>query len=240
MTAKDELALNIPDALMNGQAIVDVIQNCVPSIKNAWQAPTIDLDALLIAIRIATYGEMMKTPITLNDDIEMDYQVDLRSVLDGIMSRTTWEHTVPVSAEMTVFVRPLTYKQASSAALNSFETQKIIQLTNNDQLSEDDKVKMFKESFAKLSESTMNTVINSIFRIDTSNGSTDNPQFIREFIENTDKDTFNIIEEHLNKLKETNSIKPMIVPVTDEMRAQGIQGDTIEIPLVFDASTFFA
>jgi len=34
MTAKDELLLKIPDALMNGQAIVEVIQNCIPSIKN--------------------------------------------------------------------------------------------------------------------------------------------------------------------------------------------------------------
>ena len=67
MTAKDELILKVPDALMNGQAIVDVIQNCIPNVKNAWHAPNIDLDVLLIAIRIATYGEMMTTPITFNN-----------------------------------------------------------------------------------------------------------------------------------------------------------------------------
>ena len=43
MTAKDELMIKIPDALVNGQAIVDVIQNCIPSIKNAWSTPNIDL-----------------------------------------------------------------------------------------------------------------------------------------------------------------------------------------------------
>ena len=51
MTAKDELMLKVPDALMNGQAIVDVIQHCVPNVKNAWKIPTIDLDIILIAIR---------------------------------------------------------------------------------------------------------------------------------------------------------------------------------------------
>lgn len=33
MTAKDELTFKTPDALMNGQAIVDVIQSCMPNIK---------------------------------------------------------------------------------------------------------------------------------------------------------------------------------------------------------------
>src|SRR5210317_2475467 len=60
MTAKDELAMKTPDALLNGQATVDVIQSCVPNIKNAWHAPSIDLDTILIAIRIATYGETME------------------------------------------------------------------------------------------------------------------------------------------------------------------------------------
>jgi len=56
MTAKDELMFKTPDALMNGQATVEVIKSCIPAIKNPWQMPSLDLDAVLIAIRIATYG----------------------------------------------------------------------------------------------------------------------------------------------------------------------------------------
>ena len=59
MTAKDEIVMKTPDALMNGQATVDIIQSCVPNIKDAWKVPSIDLDAILVAIRIATYGEML-------------------------------------------------------------------------------------------------------------------------------------------------------------------------------------
>ena len=33
MTAKDEIAMKQPDALMNGQATVDVVQSCIPGIK---------------------------------------------------------------------------------------------------------------------------------------------------------------------------------------------------------------
>ena len=239
MTARDELLLNIPDALMNGQAVVDVIQNCVPNIKNAWMMPSLDVDALLIAIRIATYGELMKTPIKFTNDVEMEYQVDLRTVLDGLLINSQWDPVIAVSDELTIFVKPLNYKQAAAASLQSYETQKIIQLTNDNSIKEDDKLKMFKESFQKLTESTLGVVTQSIDHIDTPQGSTTNPAHIKEFISNIDKDMFNLIQSHLEKLKEANSVKPVTVTVTDEMKAQGITGDTVEIPLVFDASTFF-
>lgn len=239
MTAKDELMLKVPDALMNGQAIVDVIQNCIPSVKNAWSTPGIDMDVMLIAIRLATYGEKMVTPLTFGEDIEMEYTVDLRTVMDSLMNQITWNPVVAISDDLTVFVKPLTYKQMTEAALQTFETQKIMQIANDDKMNEDDKLRMFKESFKKLTDATVGTVGAGIFRIDSTLGSTDNPAFIKEFIDNVDKDMFNIIEQHLTALKEQNTIKPIIVTVTDEMRENGISGETVEVPLTFDASTFF-
>jgi hypothetical protein len=240
MTAKDELLLNIPDALMNGQAVVDVVQNCIPAIKNAWMIPAVDMDVILIGIRIASYGEMMISPIKFKDDIEFDYKVDLRGVMDKLLTDITWNPVVSISEEMTVYVRPLNYRQSTNAALQSFETQKIIQLTNNDKLSEDEKLNMFKGSFKKLTDATVNIVSDSIMRIDTSQGSTDNPVFIKEFVNNIDKEVFAKIQDHLEMLRDANNIKPVVIPVTEQMREMGITTDTVEIPLVFDASNFFA
>jgi hypothetical protein len=240
MTAKDELLLNVPDALMNGQAIVDVIQNCMPNIKNAWQVPNIDLDMILLAMRLATYGELMVTPVKVNDDVEFDYQVDLRIVMDALDSQISWDPIVPINDEMTVYVRPLNYRQMTKTALQTFETQKIIQAVNNEKLSEDDKLTVFRDSFKKLSDVTVGMIADSIYRIDTAMGSTDNPAFIREFIENADKDIFNMIQKHIEQYKEQNTIKPIVVDVTEDMRARGVTGDTIKIPLTFDPSTFFA
>lgn len=239
MTAKDELMLKVPDALMNGQAVVDVIQNCMPNVKNAWAIPAIDLDVILIAIRIATYGEKMTTPLTFGDDIEMEYSVDLRSVMDTLMNQITWESIVPINADLTLYVKPITYKQLTESAIQTFETQKLMQVANDDSMSEENKVKVFKESFAKLTAVTIGMISASIYKVDSSQGSTDNLKFIKEFIDNADKDIFNKVQEHLEQLKTVNSIKPIVVSVTEEMRAAGITNDTIEVPLVFDASTFF-
>ena len=239
MTAKDELMLKVPDAVMSGQAVVDVIQHCIPNIKNAWQMPSIDLDVALIAIRLATYGEKMTTPITVGEDIEMEYTVDLRNVMDSLSTSVTWDPVVQITDNLTVFVRPMTYKQISESALKTFETQKIMQVVNNDKLDEADKTRLFKESFAKLTDITLGIVQAIIIRIDSSEGSKDNQKFINEFIENVDKDIFNKIQEHLDRLREINTIKPVTVTITDEMREKGFTGDTIDVPMVFDPATFF-
>ena len=56
MTARDELIIKTPDALINGESTVEVIKSCIPNIKDPWKMPNIDTDAILIAIRIAKIG----------------------------------------------------------------------------------------------------------------------------------------------------------------------------------------
>ena len=78
MTARDEITFKTPDALINGQATVDVIQSCIPSIKNAWEIPSIDLDVILIAIRRASYGDTLEMSHKIpGTDIQKDYGLDL-------------------------------------------------------------------------------------------------------------------------------------------------------------------
>jgi mannose/fructose/N-acetylgalactosamine-specific phosphotransferase system component IID len=127
----------------------------------------------------------------------------------------------------------------TSLALQTFETQKIMQIANDEQMSEEDKIRIFKESFTKLTGVNIGMVSASIFKVDSSQGSTDNQEFIKEFIDNADKNIFNKIQQHLEFLKEQNSVRPIVVPVTDALKEKGFKGDTIEVPLTFDAAAFF-
>ena len=43
MTAKDEIKFKTPDALMSGQATVDIIESCAPNIKDAWKVINLSL-----------------------------------------------------------------------------------------------------------------------------------------------------------------------------------------------------
>jgi hypothetical protein len=240
MTAQDELKLKIPDALMNGQAVVDVIEHCMPNIKNAWNVPNIDMDVILIAIRIATYGEKMSLPVKLGEDVDYEYELDLRLVIDQLMSTIKWDPLVEVNDNLVVFVRPINYKAMTQGALQTFETQRIVQIINNDNVSEEEKVRVFKESFAKLNKLTLGIVAESIYNIDSINGNTSDRRHIQEFMDNVDKEVFDKIKNHIDQLRENNAIKPLNIKVTDEMREVGVSGDELSIPLNFDPSNFFA
>jgi len=240
MTAKDELMLKVPDALMNGQAVVSVIEHCIPNIKNAWQTPNLDLDVILIAIRIATYGDTMTIPVRLENKEEFDYNLNLNTLMDTLMNQVTWQTAIPVSPDLTVHVRPINYKQMTDSALKTFETQKIFDAVNNQDLPVDEKAKVFNESFEKLNQITIGIVNNSVFAIESSAGTTDNPAHLKEFMENSDKEIFDTVKKYIETLRENNTIKPLKVQTTEQMRESGVVEDEVEIPLIFDASYFFA
>jgi len=239
MTAKDELLFKTPDALLNGQAIVDVVHSCVPSIKNAWAMPVLDLDTVLIAIRLATYGERMTVKVKIpvvNEDIE--YEVDLRILLDQKLSNVTWEESIKISDDITVLVRPLTYKHMSQTSMKAFETQRIMNMVNDDKISDDQKLSMFSTSFNNLTQVTVDLISDSIFQVTTPAGDVTDKNHIKEFIANSDKTVFDTIKNHLDELKKANELKPLTAHSTEEQQAAGAPA-TYEIPIGFNNSDFF-
>lgn len=237
MTARDELLLKTPDALMNGQAVVDVIQNCIPAIKNAWEIPSIDLDVVLIAIRLATYGTMMETSITIGKE-EMNYNVDLRQLLDTLYETITWEERINVGTELALYIKPVNYHTISKTSIQNFETQKLMNLVNNSELSEEQKIDTFRDSFKKLTDITVGIINSSVYRIESSAGTTEIPEDITEFMENCDKNVYDAVKDRLDSLRKSNSLKPVKVQATQEMIENGSE-EEIEVPLTFDPANFF-
>jgi len=200
MTAKDELIMKTPDALLNGQSTVEVIKSCVPSIRNPWHMPSIDVDATLIAIRIATYGENMdistKCP---NCDTENDYEINLTQWL-GQMSQFEYQDTIAVDP-LVIHIRPYSYKQMTETSLKTLEQQKILQIINDDELSDAEKINKFGESFVKLTELTVDVISRCVEQIDTPEGSTNDQEQIVEFLQNAPKEIFEKISSHVQSMK---------------------------------------
>ena len=244
MTAKDELLFKTPDALLNGQATVDVIQSCIPEIKDAWHMPSIDLDVCLIAIRLATYGENMtlniKTPVTGE---EKEMQVNLRDLLDTF-SNVEYSNSVMLP-EMQINLRPLTYKEFTQGALKTFEEQRILNIVNDDKITEEDKLQAFTNSFAKLTDLTVDMMTKGIVSIQlTQTDENDEPivvndhKHILDFVKNADKQFFNRVQKHLEGEREKFAIKPLIAEATPEEIEKGVP-TTYEVPITFDQSNFF-
>jgi len=238
MTAKDEIVFKTPDALLNGQATVDVIQSCMPNIKNAWKVPSIDLDAILVAIRMATYGEMLDvTTIIPGLNEEKSYEADLRTVLDKLLN-ATFDPVCKVADGLELRLRPLTYQEFTKNSIRSTEEQRIIQIVNDDSIDNDDKLEKFAASFRKLTEITINMVSKGIESVITAEGVVSDPAFIQEFVDNADKEILKSIIAHLDVQKQKFNIEPFKVQSTPEEVEAGAP-PMFEVPITLDSSNFF-
>ena len=239
MTAKDELTLKTPDALLNGAATVELIQSCIPAIKNAWLMPILDLDACLVAIRIATYGETMDiTAKAPNTDISLDYTIDLRNVLDRYTNAEFDESFVHEG--LTFAIKPLTYKDFSKMSISTFEEQRLFSIVNNSEMDEEKKIEAFNQSFNKIRNITFSMVANSITKITTPEGDeVTQPSFIADFLENSDKGLFSAIQKHVDDQKSKFDVPPMEITATPEQIEAG-SPETFEVPITFDQANFFA
>lgn len=232
MTAKDELMFKTPDALMNGQATVEVIKSCVPAIKNPWAMPSIDIDAVLIAIRIATYGEKMDFASTCPS---CGHYNDLELNLLGYLDHTSnfhYESVIDLNP-LKLHIRPYSYKELTKTAIKTLEQQKIISIVNDETLSDEEKLEQFGESFVKLTQLTVDTVVGCVNAVETPEGIVDDPVMIKEFIENSNKETFNAINDRISDIKNEISLKSQNT-VCQEC------GHKYDLEVTIDQTNFFA
>jgi hypothetical protein len=231
MTAKDELMLKTPDALMNGQSTVEVIKSCVPAIQNPWQMPNIDLDAVLIAIRIATYGEKMDIGVNCPSCGHTNqYEIDLVSYLQTM---TGFVYESLIDAEpLKIYIRPFTYKEVTKTAIKALEQEKIFSIINNDAMSDEQKIEEFSLSFAKLTDLTVGLVTESIERIVTPEGEVTDRKLIDDFIKNAPKEIYQSIQERLDTLKKKLEIQ------NQEVKCGECEHE-FSASVTFDQSNFF-
>lgn len=232
MTAKDELLFKTPDALLNGSATVEVIKSCVPAIQDPWKMPSIDLDAVLIAIRLATYGAEMDVETTCPACSEKeDKAADLRQLLDNLRD-LEFEEKIEIGPEMTVFIKPMAYSDISKASIKTMEQQRIFTIVNDESIPDEEKVKMFQQSFITLTNITIDVVAECIRKIETSQGSTDSFDHIKEFLANTDRVVFDRINEHVKSMQIKSKMKALDTTC-------GACGHPYKLEISFDQSDFF-
>ena len=239
MTAKDEIRFKTPDALMNGEAVVDVIQSCVPDIKDAWQIKSYDLDTILIAIRIATYGETME--ISFNVPVvneNLSHTINLPSILDQIKSlKVDSDFTLKDGLKITV--RPLTYKDMTSTSLHAFQHQKMYSAVQDSELPDEEKATKFNDAFKRLTELNSSILLKNIDSVTMTEGTViTDPIHIKEFVDNANATLIKEIETNLTNLRSQGAVKPLKLKATEEQIKKGAPA-SYEVPVTFDTANFF-
>ena len=239
MTAKDEIRFKTPDALMNGQGVVDVIESCVPDINDAWQIKSYDLDTLLVAIRIATYGETMSIGFTvpvINEQVE--HTINLPAILDEIQ-KVQVQSQITLKDGLKVKVRPLTYRDMTSTSLRTFQEQKMYTAVQDSQLADDEKAKRFNEAFKKLTDLNSEILLKNIESITMADETViTDATHIKEFVDNANAKVIKEIETKLMGLRSQGAVKPLKMKATEDQIKRGAPA-SYEVPVTFDSSNFF-
>ena len=210
MTAVDEITSRTPDALFNGSAVVNVLASCVPNIKDAWTIPAVDFNALLAAVRISSYGHEMEISSTCPGCGESHpYTIDLRVALDQIKMP---DYDTPcVIGDLNCFFTPMTYQQMNDVSRVQYEDQKLIQVMNSSEISEEEKMAQLGEAFKRITYMTIHSIAQSIGAIKTSSAMVTDTAQIEEFLINAPKDVFNRIKDHAIRLRAETDLKPVSV-----------------------------
>ena len=239
MTASDEVLFKTPDALMNGQGVVDVVQSCIPQIKDAWQIKSYDLDTILIAIRIATYGETMDMQFSVPGANEQtSHTVNLPALLEDI-KRENIVNEFTLKDGLNIQIRPLTYKDMTQTSLKTFQQQKMYSAVQDSKLSDEEKVKKFNESFKVLTELSTSILLKNISKITTPEGAeVSDPVQIKEFVDNCNATLITEITDHLTKIRLQGAVKPLKMKATEEQIKKGSPAN-YEVPMTFDTANFF-
>jgi hypothetical protein len=207
MSAIDEITSRTPDALFNGVAVTEIIKSCVPSIKRPWEILNIDLDPILVAIKIATNGQLMEIDSTC-PEFKEDSKFDVS--LSGLLGTfTPGDYDTPVTiGELKIKFRPLTYREVSKANEKQFDIQRA--LVEIDRI-EDVDVKNTKTSelISSINNLTTELLIETIEYIKTPDATVLDKEFINEFLQHCDKNTHNFIKEKNIELRKTTELKPL-------------------------------
>jgi hypothetical protein len=231
MTTLDEITYRTPDALFNGSALVSVIQSCVPNIKNAWAMPSMDIDSVLVAVRIATYGhELDVTSECPACTEENSYGVDLRLIMDGIAT-PNYQDSMKIG-DLEVFFCPMNYKQMNDNSMQQFEDQKAMQILQASDSDDNAKLKQLGEVLKKITTVTTNALAQNIALVKTPQAQVTDANHINEWLANCDRNMFNKIRDYIIDNKRLSELPALDVKCAD-------CSHDYKQPFTLDMSNFF-
>ena len=241
MTTKDELMLKNPDALLNGEAVANLIKSCVPEIKDPKSMFSADVDALLIAIRGASGGDLVEVqaecPLcntTTSVNVSVEESLAKMQTLED-------EYTIDISNGLKITAMPFSYANTIKAGVASFQSTRSMQSIS--ELTDDmERLSAFNDSFVRLADLNFELLVDSIRSVTYMNAEGENQTIvdkaiIREFLENTENTTGKEIEDFINDVNGKGVKNEVQVMCTNEECNNATEG--FNAPINFDPVNFF-
>ena len=236
MTSRDEVMMRNPDALLNGESVAQIITSCVPQVKRPRDLLGADVDALMVAIQGATYGD--EVTVSTNCPECGNTVIGAGSVQASLATMKEVPTDIKVEQDgLTIELRPVTYETTIAAGVSNFQNARSMASIA---MIEDDmeKLQAFNQSYMKMAELNFLVILDSIYSI---SGTDENGEEfivadrdnIREYMENCDSMVGKRVTEQVNLLGEAGIDKTVSLQCQEEAC-----GHIFETNLEFDPVNF--
>jgi hypothetical protein len=233
MTGMDEVIIKTPDALFTGEASVKLIESCCSGVKNAWDLSILDTELMFVAIRIATYGNNITISNTCTECGTLnDYELNLNIIVEHF-ANCKYDNIVALK-DLTVNLKPLTYKQQTEYNLQIYELQKQVRQATDIADTTEQQASLNK-LWEDLAQIQLSLNINSIDSVQTPDVTVNERAHIAEWLANCESEVSAKIKTAIDTNRDTWTIPQYPVTCTNtECKHE------TKLSVELDNSNFFA
>ena len=200
MSFKDEMLLQIPDSIYNGESLFEIIKSIAPDIEDPYEICMPDVDVILLASRInANQGEVPVSAICTHCGSSEDYNLKIVNILNQIKSIETVE--VELSNGLRILFKPNTLKSVASNQIKISENTRLVNQLN--EVGNDPKKThtLFQESLERATAANFVIIADTIESVTTPGGDTiTDIERIIEWLGNTDSNTIKMLQKNGAKM----------------------------------------
>lgn len=215
MGAVDDILLNTPDAMLNGQALEKVIKNCVPDIKNIKKIMIPDLEAIFVGIKYATYnGKIDYERSCPSCKHENTFDLNCSALLDSITLVDPNDSILFFGDNLEIYIKPYDFEMRQLFIKREFEEERAIRLLDlNKDSDEIKKAQILAEGVDRIAQLTFGLVARSIEKIimKKENITVTDPAHINEWLLGISKIQSEIVVNCVNKLNAAGVPKEILV-----------------------------
>lgn len=202
MTSADEMLLKNADALLNGEAVTQLLKSCVPAIRKPEEIVQNDIEVLLWAIRLASEGDEYEVTIkcpkcSTNNLVSTRIKEALHSI-----TYLENEQVVNLDSGLTLFLRPHTFKETLKILQISLHETKIMDHLKMEE-DEDERLRIISKTMKKMVGLTVDSVADSVYKVinEAEEIEVTNKQHIKEFIADLPNKDIEMIQDKISEIQ---------------------------------------
>lgn len=233
MSFKDEMLLNIPDSIYNGESLFEILKSILPDMENPYEILMPDLDIVLLASRInSNDGELSVESKCTHCGTQEQYSIKIVNILNQIKVINPIE--LELDNGLIISFRPNSLRSVTTNQIKITEMSSILSTFNKD----DDKEKqhkLFSESLEKTAAANLVLIADTIEYVLLPSGEkiTD-LQAILDWISNSDSNTVKKLQTMSNQINQNGIDKNFKFECSNEEC-----GKEFKSPVEFNPTFFF-